>query len=149
MLMASALLLLPRLGSLGLWAPDEPRYAQVAEELRSFAHGPSGHFVLHLNGEVYEQKPPLYFWAAALAGAPGGRVTEGAARLPSALAGIACVALTMRLGALLLSPRASVLGGFFLLTTLEFAHLARRVQLDIVLTLFELAALYAFERLEK
>lgn len=149
MLMASALLLLPRLGALGLWAPDEPRYAQVAEELRSFAHGPSGLFVLHLNGEAYEQKPPLYFWAAALAGAPGGRVTEGAARLPSALAGIACVALTMRLGALLLSPRASVLGGLFLLTTLEFAHLARRVQLDIVLTLFELAALYAFVRLEK
>jgi len=148
-LIASALLLLPGLGGLGLWAPDEPRYAQVAEELRSFDHGPSGLVVLHLNGEVYDQKPPLYFWAAALAGAPGGRVTERAARLPSALAGIACVALTMRLGALLLSARASVLGALFLLTTFEFAHLARRVQLDVVLTLFELMALYAFVRLER
>ena len=84
-LVASALLLLPGLGRVGLWAPDEPRYAQVAEELRSFVHGPSGLVVLHLNGRVYDQKPPLYFWAAALAGLPGGRVTEEAARLPSAL----------------------------------------------------------------
>ncbi|HME69806.1 MAG TPA: glycosyltransferase family 39 protein, partial [Myxococcota bacterium] len=148
-LVASALLLLPGLGRLGLWAPDEPRYAQVAEELRSFVHGPSGLVVLHLNGDVYDQKPPLYFWAAALAGLPGGRVTEQAARLPSALAGIACVALTMRLGALLLSPRASVLGALFLLTSLDFARLSRRVQLDVVLTLFELVALYAFVRLEQ
>jgi len=148
-LLASALLLLPGLGRLGLWAPDEPRYAQVAEELRSFVHGPSGLFVLHLNGDVYDQKPPLYFWAAALAGVPGGRVSEGAARLPSALAGIACVWLTMRMGALLLSPRASLLGGLLLLTTLDFAGLSRRVQLDVVLTLFELVALYAFVRLEQ
>jgi 4-amino-4-deoxy-L-arabinose transferase-like glycosyltransferase len=148
-LVASALLLLPGLGRLGLWAPDEPRYAQIAEELRSFAHGPKGLVVLHLNGGVYDQKPPFYFWAAALAGLPLGRVTEGAARLPSALAGIACVALTLRLGALLLSPRASLVGALFLLTSLDFAHLARRAQLDIVLTFFELAALYAFVRLER
>jgi 4-amino-4-deoxy-L-arabinose transferase-like glycosyltransferase len=148
-LVASALLLLPGLGRVGLWAPDEPRYAQVAEELRSFVHGPSGLVVLHLNGRVYDQKPPLYFWAAALAGLPGGRVTEEAARLPSALAGIACVALTMRLGELLLSPRASLLGALFLLTSVDFARLARRAQLDVVLTLCELLALYAFVRLER
>ena len=148
-LVASALLLLPGLGELGLWAPDEPRYAQIAEELRSFVHGPSGLLVLHLNGDVYDQKPPLYFWAAALAGAPGGRVTERAARLPSALAGVACVLLTMRLGERLLPARSALLGALFLLTTLEFAHLSRRVQLDIVLTLFELTAFYAFVRLEQ
>jgi 4-amino-4-deoxy-L-arabinose transferase-like glycosyltransferase len=98
---------------------------------------------------VYDQKPPLYFWAAALAGVPGGRVSEEAARLPSALAGIACVALTLRLGALLLSPRTALLGALFLLTSVDFARLARRAQLDVVLTLFELLALYAFVRLER
>jgi len=148
-LLASALLLLPGLGVLGLWAPDEPRYAQVAEELRSLVHGLSDLVVLHLNGKVYDQKPPLYFWAAALAGVPYGRVTESAARLPSALAAIACVALTLRLGVRLLCPRSAFLGALFLLTSLRFAHLARRVQLDVVLTLFELVALYAFVRLEQ
>ena len=47
---ASALLLLGGLDRIDLWAPDEPRYAQVAEELRSFEHGASGLVLLHLNG---------------------------------------------------------------------------------------------------
>ena len=61
----------------------------MAEEVRSFEHGPTGLVLLYLNGEPTDQKPPLYYWAAALFGVPGGRVTETAARLPSALAGIA------------------------------------------------------------
>ena len=75
-LLAAALLYLPGLGATDLWAPDEPRYAQVAEELRTGA----GHRVLlHLNGEPYTQKPPLYFWLAALAGAAADRVSAQAA----------------------------------------------------------------------
>ncbi len=94
-LAAAALLLLPGLGSTDLWAPDEPRYAQVAEELRSMEHGLPGLAVLHLGGEVYTQKPPLYYWlAAGLGAAGGGRVSELQARLPSALAGIASVLVT-------------------------------------------------------
>ncbi len=54
--------------------------------------------MLHLNGEVYSQKPPLYFWLAALAGAPANRVSEIAARLPSALSGLALVWLAERSG---------------------------------------------------
>ena len=146
---AAALLFLPGLGRLGLWAPDEPRYGQVAEELRSFVHGRDGLVLLHLNGAPYDQKPPLYFWAAALAGTPADRVTEGAARLPSALAGIACVALVFALGQRLLSPHTALLGALIFLTSQELAHLARRAQLDVVLTLFETLALYAFVRLER
>ncbi len=146
---AAALLLLPGLGRLGLWAPDEPRYGQVAEEMRSFVHGADGLVLLHLNGAPYDQKPPLYFWAAALVGAPADRVTEGAARLPSALAGIACVALVLVLGERLLSARIALFGALLLLTSQELAHLARRVQLDVVLTLFETLALYAFLRIER
>ena len=39
---AAAILFLTRLGATDLWAPDEPRYAQVAEELRSLEHGARG-----------------------------------------------------------------------------------------------------------
>src|SRR5215470_5126087 len=94
--LASALLL-PGLGAPDLCAPDEPRYAQVAEQVRAGADGR----VLHLGDERYAQKPPLYFWLAALAGAPEGRVSERAARLPSALAGIATALLTLALGSAL------------------------------------------------
>ena len=79
-LAAAALLFLARLGATDLWAPDEPRYAQIAEEIRAFEHGARGLWLLHLNGEAYDQKPPVYFWLAALFGAPAGRVERGGRR---------------------------------------------------------------------
>ncbi len=145
----AVLLLLTGLGILDLWAPDEPRYARVAEELRRMDQGPRGLILLHLNGEAYTQKPPLYFWLAAVAGAAQGHVSEWAARLPSALAGVACVALSVRFGASLLGPAVGALGGAVLLTSFEFAHRARRAQLDVLLTLLELMALAAFWRLDR
>jgi 4-amino-4-deoxy-L-arabinose transferase-like glycosyltransferase len=146
---AAVLLLLTGLGWVDASAPDEPRYLQVAEELRSMQHGPTGLVVLHLNGDVYTQKPPLYYWLAAAISAPLEIVSEGAARLPSALAGIATVWLTMVLGGRLFGGRTGVLGGALLLTVFAFAKLGRRVQLDILLTLFELAALTAFWWLDR
>jgi len=148
-LVAAAALFLARLGATDLWAPDEPRYAQIAEELRSLQHGARGLWLLHLNGAAYTQKPPLYFWLAALAGAPAGRVGEAAARLPSALAGIACVALVIRFGTRLRGPAVGVAAGGLLATTTLFTHLARRAQLDVLLCAFELVALAAFWRIDR
>ena len=145
----AALLLLPGLGLVDAWAPDEPRYLEVAEELRAMERGPSDLVLLHLNGRPYDQKPPLYFWLAALAGAPAGRVTEGAARLPSALAGVAVVALTLGLGARLLGGPTGTLGAALLVTVFSFSHLARRVQLDVLLAAFETAALALFWRIDR
>jgi 4-amino-4-deoxy-L-arabinose transferase-like glycosyltransferase len=145
----AALLLFARLGATGLWAPDEPRYGHVAETVRSGEHGPAGLVLLHLNGEPYTQKPPLYYWLAAAAGAPQDRVTELAARLPSALAGVALVALTLAFGARLLGGATGALGAALLLTTFEFAHQARRAQLDVLLALLETLALAAFWRIDR
>jgi 4-amino-4-deoxy-L-arabinose transferase-like glycosyltransferase len=74
-LIVAAFMLFFRLGATDLWAPDEPRFAAMAEELRSFEHGPAGLVVLHLNSAPYTQKPPLYYWMAALLGQVPGRVT--------------------------------------------------------------------------
>lgn len=148
-LASAAVLLLAGLGRLDADAPDEPRALQIAEELRSGEHGPEGLVVLHLNGEVYTQKPPLYYWLAAAAGAAEGRVSELAARLPSALAGICAVGLTLLLGTRMLGSGAGVLGAAILLTSWEFAYLARRVQFDVLLTAFELAALASFWWLDR
>ena len=149
LLVAAAVLLLLRLGAIGVSAPDEPVYAEMAEEVRAFEHGPTGLVLLYLNGKPDDQKPPLYYWAAALLGTPGSRVTETAARLPSALAGIACVWLVLQIGTLLFSRRTALLAAALLLTTPFFAHLGRRVALDVVLTMFEMCAFYAFVRLER
>ncbi len=145
----AALLLLARLDGTGLWAPDEPRYGHVAETVRSMEFGASGLVLLHLNGEPYTQKPPLYYWLAAAAGAPFGRVTEAAARLPSALAGIALIGLTLVFGTRLLGGATATLGAALLLTTFEFADNARRAQLDVLLALFETLALVAFWHIDR
>ena len=148
-LAVSAVLLLTGLGWLDADAPDEPRALQVAEELRSFEHGARGLVLLHLNGAVYTQKPPLYYWLAAAAGTPTGRVTELAARLPSALAGLFVVWLTLHLGTRMLGSGAGVLGAAILVTVYSFSHLARRVQFDVLLTAFELGALACFWWLDR
>jgi 4-amino-4-deoxy-L-arabinose transferase-like glycosyltransferase len=143
------------LGQTDLWAPDEPRYGAIAEELRSLRHGASGVVLLHLNDAPYTQKPPLYFWLAAAIGAPFERVHETAARLPSAIAGVLCVGLTAWIGQLLFArlarpprPMPAILAAGLLATSFRFAFTARRAQLDVLLTCFELVAITIFLVLE-
>ena len=54
------LISVPSLFTRDLWNPDEPRYMEVAREMAVL-----GEYVLpQLNGEVYMEKPPLFFWLA-------------------------------------------------------------------------------------
>jgi len=147
--LGAALLFLTGLGGIDLWAPDEPRYAAIAEEIRAGEHGAEGLVLLRLDGAPYSQKPPLYFWLAALFGLPGGRVDEVAARLPSALAGIACVAATFAVARRLRFPVATAaLAAGLLATSARFVFTARRAQLDVLLAAFELAAILLFLAIE-
>jgi 4-amino-4-deoxy-L-arabinose transferase-like glycosyltransferase len=143
-LLLALCVLVPGLGAIDLWAPDEPRYGQVAEEMRSLEHGASGLLLLHLGGEVYTQKPPLYFWLAALAGAGSGHVDEWAARAPSVLAALGSVLAVQIFGTRLFTlTGVGPWSALVLLTLLRFAHQARRAQLDVLLTLFETIAVAA------
>lgn len=130
-LAAAALLALPFLGARDLWAPDEPRYAQVAQEMLADGHW----WYPHVNSREYPDKPPLYFWLAAAAGAPLGHVSEGAARLPSALAHVLLVALTFALGLRFFGPLGATVAAAALATTWIQAWMARRACLDVLLTL--------------
>jgi len=50
------------LGQWDLWNPDEPRYAQVSRERVN-----GGDWILmHRNGGLYTDNPPLFFWAGAI-----------------------------------------------------------------------------------
>lgn len=74
------------LGSVPLLGPDEPRYAQVAREMYS-----RGDWVTPtLAGRNWFEKPALLYWLMAAAYRVLG-VTETAARLGSALAGLATI----------------------------------------------------------
>ena len=68
------------LGALGFVGPDEPRYAWIARDMAE-----TGDWVTpRLYGKPWFEKPPLFYWGAAISFKLFG-VSEAAARLPSAI----------------------------------------------------------------
>jgi len=61
-ILLAALLSLPSLFTRDLWNPDEPRYMEVAREMFVLHE----YVIPHLNGEVYSEKPPMFFWLTGL-----------------------------------------------------------------------------------
>ncbi|MCX8116825.1 MAG: glycosyltransferase family 39 protein [Desulfobacterota bacterium] len=128
------------LGQWDLWNPDEPRYAQVAREM---VH--RGDWILmHFNGERYGDKPPLFFWLIALSSFLWNGFTSFSVRFPSAFFATLTVLLTFLLGRRLFSTRTGFISGLVLATSLEFAYLATRANIDATLTFFTTAAFFCF-----
>ena len=140
-LLLAALLFICNIWGYDLWAPDEPFFGEGAREMVV-----DGQWVVtHVNGMVNTHKPPFFFWLIALLSLPFGRVTSLTARLPSALAAIGTVAMTLRLGRRSSSERTAVLAAFILATCYLFWDKARSVQIDAVLCCLIWVALSAFE----
>jgi len=78
------------LGAIGFVGPDEPRYAWIARDMAE-----TGDWVTpRLYGKPWFEKPPLFYWGAALCFKLFG-VSEAAARLPSAISALlATLAMT-------------------------------------------------------
>lgn len=128
------------LGRWDLWNPDEPRYGQVAREMVQ-----GGDWILmHLNGKTYADKPPLFFWLIGLSSYLWGGFTSFAVRFPSALLGALTVVLTFILGKRLYGLRTGFLSGIILATSLEFAYLSTRANIDATLVFFTTASLVCF-----
>jgi len=137
----AAFLFLPGLGGYDLWAPDEPRFGQVAREMLA-----SGNWIVpHVNNQVYTDKPPLYFWLIALlALLQGGEVSAFIGRLPSAVAGIGGVLATFAIGRRLYGRRAGALAGIVLAVSVIYLHQARNAQLDMLMSAFVFLAMWGF-----
>jgi len=134
-------LFLFNLGKRDLWAPDEPRYAQVSKEMRD-----TGNFIVpHLNSAPYPDKPPLLFWLINLFSLPFGKITALSARLPSAFAGIGCCVAIFYLGKYLYqNTRLALLSSLLLATSSKFLWMAHRVAFDVLLTFFVTMAIVCF-----
>ena len=128
------------------WRGTEAHRVEIAREM----HESGDWMVPTFGNQPTFAKPPLYYWLAAAGGwLSSGRVTEALARLPSALAGVSVVLVCVPFGRALFGTVApGHWAGAGLLSTWFFAHLARRAQLDVVLTLFETLALLAFWRMD-
>ena len=126
-----------------IWPPDEPRYIQVAREMAE-----SGSWLVpRINGRVYDQKPPLFFWALALSGWLLGAWNRYTLLLPSVGAAIGAVFVTRWFGRLSGRPRTGVLAGWILAGSLPFLYLAQLVRMDMLLLLCVTAALACIFRL--
>jgi 4-amino-4-deoxy-L-arabinose transferase-like glycosyltransferase len=136
------LLFTANLDGRALWAPDEPRTGVVARQILA-----SGSWaVLSDNGRPYLEKPPLYFWLAAAASLPAGRVNEFSARLPSCLAAILGIVCLFYLGRALFGRRAGALAAVILATTQNYFMEARWAHTDMLWTLFLTLSCLAFYR---
>src|SRR6185503_17807844 len=88
-----------------LWTTGEHRYAEVARVVD--APG-ADHLVPHLNGEIYPDKPPLFFWVAGAGNRFLGLDLPLSAKLPSILGGAFTVMLTFLLGRRFYGARAGL-----------------------------------------
>jgi 4-amino-4-deoxy-L-arabinose transferase-like glycosyltransferase len=139
-LVVGSLISLFNLGGRDLWDPDETRYAVVAREMRE-----TGQWVLpHLNGDVYAEKPPLFFWLVNLSVFFFGEDSELANRLPTAMAGWITILLTFFLGERLFNSRVGFLSASILATCLLFPQISRWMMLDSLFTLLFLLTLCCF-----
>jgi len=128
------------LGQWDLWSPDEPRYAEVSREMVN-----GGDWILmHRNGNLYTDKPPLFFWAVAISSFLWQGMTPFSVRFPSALFGTLTVLLTFFIGRRLYSSRTGFLSGLILATSFQFAYLSTRGNIDTTLTFFTTASMLCF-----
>jgi 4-amino-4-deoxy-L-arabinose transferase-like glycosyltransferase len=137
------LLFLGGLGAYPLLEPDEGRYGEIPREMLA-RHD----FVTpRLDGVLYFEKPPLYYWlnAAALSVLED---PETACRLASALFGLAGVGLAWRLGRSMGGAtggnRVALLSALVLGSSPLWVALARANIIDMTLTFFLTATLTCF-----
>ena len=127
-----------RLGHLPLLAPDEGRNAEVGREMEA-----SGAWLVPTyNGVDYLDKPAFYFKTVALSLALFGQ-NETAARIPSALFGVALVLLVFGFCRKVYGTRCGLLAAIIVATTPLFLINARTVIFDIALAFFVCGAIFA------
>jgi 4-amino-4-deoxy-L-arabinose transferase-like glycosyltransferase len=123
------------------WPADEPRFALVAQDMLR-----SGDWLIpRIGGDLYADKPPLYFWLLSAAIALTGSVRAGFL-LPSLVCGLGTVLLVYDLLRRVRGRDVAFAGAFALLVTFQFVWQARQAQIDATLCFFTTLSLYGLLR---
>ena len=119
--------------------PDEGRYAEIAREMLA-----SGDWVTpHLNDLPYLEKPPLQYWATALAYHVFGQ-NEWSARLCATLSGWLNVVLVFLLGRRLWNVRTGAIAAALLGSSVLHFFMGQVLTLDMTFTFLLTAMLCSF-----
>lgn len=135
-----AILFIPGVGLKELWNPIEPRYAAVAKEM----YETKQFLIPHYLGEVYLEKPPLYFWLIDLSFYVTGKVEVWSALIPSLLSSLGSLILIYLIGANLFSSGGGLIAAALTLFNIRFAYMSNRIQMEMLLLFFILLAIYSF-----
>ncbi len=139
LMIACAVPFLLSLGNIPLIDPDEGRYAEIPREMLE-----RGDFITPtLNYVKYFEKPPLLYWLNAASLKLFG-LNEFAARLPSALSGLATVLATYIICLRLFDRRTALFAALFLATAAGFVLQSRIILTDMLLTFCLTSALGSF-----
>lgn len=134
------LAMLPMLGLTDFNTKGEPREAVVAMSMLE-----QHNWILPTNngGEI-PYKPPMFHWCvAACSLLTGGMVNEFTSRLPSALSLIVLTALTFRFFARRRGEAEGLVAALLMFSSLEVWRAGANCRVDMMLTLFTVAAIYA------
>ena len=123
------------------WPADEPRFALIAQDMLR-----SGDWLIpRVGGDLYADKPPLYFWLMAASMAVTSSLRVGFL-LPSLLAGVGTVLLVYDLLRRARGREVALAGAFVLLLTVQFIAMAREAKIDGVLCFVTMLSLYGLLR---
>jgi len=141
LLLLGALLFAPGLGLRDPWPADEPRFALIARDMVD-----TGRWLIpEVGGDLYQDKPPVFFWAIATAYLATGTLRL-AFLLPSLLAGLGTLWLVYDLGRRLWSRETGLAAALLLGTSVQLVIQARSAQIDMLLTFLTTASLYGISR---
>jgi 4-amino-4-deoxy-L-arabinose transferase-like glycosyltransferase len=127
------------LGVRPLFNPDEGRYAEIPAEMLA-----SGDFTVpHLDGLVYLEKPPLQYWATALALAAFGH-SEWAARLVTATSAVVALGFVYLLGRRAFDAARGLRAAAMAASMLLYVFMGQLITLDMSLSCWLTIATVAF-----
>jgi len=132
-----AVLYLTALGSRDFWAPVEPRYAEIARVM--FMKGEW--IVPTVNGDLYTDKPILFFWLVLIFSKLAGSVSEWTVRLPAALGALGAVLTTYKLGKDFFGPTIGFMAALVLTTSVRVILEARWAHVDMLFAFFFLVSM--------
>lgn len=123
------------------WPADEPRFALIVRDMVA-----TGDWLLpRVGGDVYGDKPPLYFWLMGLALLAIGSLRI-AFLLPSLVGGLACLVMVYDLARRLWNRETGLAAGLALLLTAQFVWQVRQAQIDATLLFWCVLSLYGLLR---
>lgn len=131
LLVAAALPYLVNLGVSSIWDANEAFYAQTPREMMD-----AGDYVTpSFNFQIRMNKPVLSYWQVAASYRLFG-VSEWSERLPIAIGALVIIATAFALGRLLAGPMGGLLGAVVLATSPRLLLLARRIIIDVHITMW-------------